>query len=147
VVFGRAPWHRSRPISSFFHDRIITPKIPGCIVNPSPDCEVEAMHVQIVEFQLNGIDDAQYRAACDEGAPTFAAIPGLLSKIWLADQSSNTYGGVYIWRDRQSMQNFVGSDLFRGITDDPQLNDVRSHDFEVLETPTEVTHGATPARV
>jgi len=105
------------------------------------------MHVQIVNFQLNGIDDAQYRTACDEEAPAFAAIPGLLSKIWLADQSSNTYGGVYIWRDRQAMQSFVDGDVFRGFAADPQLNDFTSRDFDVLETPTEITHGGARARV
>jgi hypothetical protein len=109
--------------------------------------EVDAMHVQIVNFQLNGMDDTQYRRACEEESPTFAAIPGLLSKIWLADQSTNTYGGVYLWRDRRSMQTFVRSDLFRGIAADPQLDNVTSRDFDVLETPTEVTHGAARARV
>jgi hypothetical protein len=105
------------------------------------------MHVQIVNFQLNAIDEAQYRAACEEEAPTFAALRGLLSKIWLADLSTNTYGGVYIWRDRQSMQTFLGSDLFRGITADPRLKNVTSRDFDVLETLTEVTHGTPRARV
>ena len=105
------------------------------------------MHVQIVSFQLNGIDDAQYRDACDDEAPAFAAIPGLMSKIWLADQSTNTYGGVYIWRDRQALQTFVGSDLFRGFASDPQLTNFTSRDFDVLETPTEVTHGLARASV
>ena len=104
------------------------------------------MYVQIVNFQLNGIDDAQYRHACEEDAPTLATVPGLLSKIWLADQSTNTYGGVYIWRDRQAMQTFVGSDLFRGIAADPQLNNLTSRAFDVLETPTEVTHGTPRVR-
>jgi hypothetical protein len=108
--------------------------------------EVGAMHVQIVTFQLNGIDDAQYRGACEEEAPGFAAVPGLLSKIWLADQSTNTYGGVYIWRDRQAMHTFVGSDLFRGFAADPQLNNLTLRDFDVLERPTEVTHGISRAR-
>ena len=105
------------------------------------------MHIQIVNFQLNGIDETQYRAACEEEAATFAAIPDLLSKIWLADPETNTYGGVYIWRDRQSMQSFIGSDLFRGIASDPQLNNVTSRDFDILEAPTEVTRGTPGAGV
>src|SRR5262245_14087607 len=109
--------------------------------------EVGAMHVQIVNFQLNGIDDAQYRGACEEEAPGFAAIVGLLSKVWLADQSTNTYGGVYIWRDRQAMQSFVDGDLFRAVGADPHLTNVMSRDFSVLEAPTSVTRGLIPARV
>src|SRR5262245_6196288 len=89
------------------------------------------MHVQVVTFQLNGVDDAQYRAACDEEVPAFAAISGLLSKTWLADQSTNTYGGVYVWRDRQAMQSFVDGDLFRAVRADPHVTNVTSRDFGV----------------
>jgi quinol monooxygenase YgiN len=99
------------------------------------------VHIQIVNFQLNGIDDAEYRQACDQEAPTFAAIPGLLSKVWLVDQSTNTYGGVYTWRDRQAMENFLDSELFRGFSVDPHVKDLTSRDFGVLDAPTQVTRG------
>lgn len=105
------------------------------------------MHVQIVNFQLNGIDEAQYRGACEEEAPAFAVIPGLLSKIWLADESTNTYGGVYIWRDRGAMESFVNGDVFRGFTVDPQVSNLTSRDFRVLEAPTSVTNGLAPAGI
>ena len=104
------------------------------------------MHVQIVNFQLNGIDEAQYIQVCDEGAPVFAAIPGLVSKVWLADKSTNTYGGVYLWRDRQAMRDYLDSDLFRGVSADPHLKDLTSRDFGVLDGPTEVTRGLPLAR-
>jgi len=105
------------------------------------------VHIQIVNFQLNGIDDARYRQACDEEAAVFAAIPGLLSKVWLADQSTNTYGGIYTWHDRQAMQDYLDSDLFRGITVDPSIKDLTSRSFGVLETPTQVTRGLAMSRV
>jgi heme-degrading monooxygenase HmoA len=104
------------------------------------------MHVQIVNFQLNGINEAQYREVCDEVAPAFAAVPGLVSKVWLADQPTNTYGGVYLWRDRQAMQDYLDSELFRGVSADPHLKDLTSRDFGVLEAPTEVTRGLALAR-
>ena len=36
------------------------------------------------------MDDEQFRAMSDELAPTFAAVPGLIAKIWLADAGKNT---------------------------------------------------------
>jgi hypothetical protein len=105
------------------------------------------MHIQIVNFQLNGIDEAQYRQVCDEGAAVFAAIPGLISKVWLADQSTNTYGGVYTWRDPQAMQAYLDSDLFRGVLANPHLTGASSQEFGVLEAPTEVTRGLAFARI
>ena len=34
-----------------------------------------------------------------------ADLPGLISKHWLVDKESNTYGGVYIWADKNSFEN------------------------------------------
>ena len=39
------------------------------------------MHIQVVTFKLDGIDDAAYRAHAEQSAPTFAALPGLRAKI------------------------------------------------------------------
>lgn len=50
------------------------------------------MHIQVVHFQLSGIGEAEFRAQCDELAPAFAALTGLISKVWLADPAMGTYG-------------------------------------------------------
>ena len=80
------------------------------------------MHVQIVNFRLEAMTDREYREVCDSLAPAFAALPGLVSKTWLADEASNTYGGVYTWRDRQAMEAFADTDLFKGFVADPALH-------------------------
>ncbi len=97
------------------------------------------MHVQIVNFQLSGITEEQYRATCDELAPAFAAVPGLVAKVWLADADANTYGGVYVWTDRTAMEQFQGSELFQAVVSHPNLAGISSRDFGVLEAPTAVT--------
>jgi putative monooxygenase ydhR len=103
------------------------------------------MHILVVNFALNGIDERQYRLECDECAHEFAAIPGLISKVWLANASTNTYGGIYTWRDRQAMQEFLDGDLFRAVRDDPHITDLSFRDFAVLVAPTEVTRGLAVA--
>jgi len=105
------------------------------------------MHIQIVNFQLSEMDETQYAEACEEEAPTFAALPGLAAKIWLADRATNAYGGVYLWHDRRAMQSFVASDLFRGIGTDPHIRNLTSREFAVLEAPTSITRGLIPAPV
>jgi hypothetical protein len=99
------------------------------------------MRVQIVTFQLNGIDDEAYRGMCDELAPAFAAVPGLASKLWLADRDANTYGGVYVFSDAHAQESFAGSDLFAAVASHPNLTAVRSLVFDVLAGPTAVTRG------
>src|SRR4051812_20810532 len=105
------------------------------------------MHVQVVNFQLRDMDEAAFRALCDELAPTFATIPGMVSKLWLADTASGTYGGVYIWESRDAYEAYIRSDLFHAVRNNPHFANVTSRDFGVLDGPTRVTRGHVPAAV
>ena len=69
------------------------------------------MHVQIINFKLKDMSDSDYRKACDDLAPAFASVPGLMAKVWLASPSTNTYGGVYLWESAEALQEFKQSDL------------------------------------
>ena len=97
------------------------------------------MHVQIVDFQLKDISEEQYRALCDELAPNWSELPGLLAKVWLANGPSGTYGGVYLWESRQAFETYKASELFRAVAAHTHLKGVTSRDFAVLEDPTQVT--------
>ena len=99
------------------------------------------MHIQIINFQLEDVSETEFRAHCDEVAPAFAEVPGLISKVWLANESTNTYGGVYTWSSREAMEEYAKSDLFQAVATNPNLAGVRSIDFDVLEDPTGVTRG------
>jgi hypothetical protein len=97
------------------------------------------VHIQVVNFNLKGLSDRDYRVACDGWAPAFAAVPGLLSKIWLADEATNTYGGIYTWIDRSAMEAFASSELFTAVVSNPNLANITSRDFSILEGPGVVT--------
>jgi heme-degrading monooxygenase HmoA len=99
------------------------------------------MHIQIINFHLKGVTEADFRALCDEVAPAFAEVPGLISKVWLANRTTNTYGGVYTWATRDAMEEYAKSDLFKAVATNPNLADITSIDFDVLEEPTSVTRG------
>ena len=115
----------------------------GRRVNHHP--EETAVHVQVVNLKLHDLSDADYRQACDGLAPVFAEVPGLISKVWLADEATNTYGGIYTWVDRAAMEAFASSDLFRAIAANPNFVDITSRDFSVLAGPTSVTRARIPA--
>lgn len=105
------------------------------------------MHIQIVNFNLSGPTDAEFRGICDQIAPAFAEVPGLISKVWLADPETNTYGGVYAWVDRTAMEAFARSELFQSVTSNPALTNLTSRDFAVMEGPSRVTRGLATAAV
>ena len=105
------------------------------------------MHIQVVSFNLKNMSDGEYRKWCDGLASTFATMPGLISKVWLADPATNTYGGVYTWRDRSSYEDFTKGDLFQAVGKHPNLTNISSRDFSVLEGPTRISHGMVAVAV
>ena len=106
--------------------------------------EEPALHILIVSFQLKDMTEEAFRALCDGLAPRFAAVPGLLGKVWLASPATNTYGGVYTWRDRRAMEDYTASELFGAVVAHPNFANVTATDFGVLDGPTRITHGPAP---
>ena len=100
------------------------------------------MHIQIINFRLKGVSEEDYAGLCDELAPSYAAVPGLVRKVWLADSENGVYGGVYVWQDRQAMEDFAQTELNKSVATHPNLDDVTSTDFGVLLGPTAVTRGS-----
>ncbi len=99
------------------------------------------MHIAILNFQLKNTTPDQFGKQCDELAPALAKVPGLISKVWLADATGNTYGGVYTWRDRAAFQAFLQSDLAKAAFNNPSVVDVTMRDYAVLDGPTKITRG------
>ena len=97
------------------------------------------MHILIVNFELNGITRAEYENICTEVAGAFAAVPGLISKKWLANEEANTYGGVYLFKDKQAMLDYQHSELYKSIGSNPAFANARATDFELLVDPSKVT--------
>ena len=100
------------------------------------------MYIQIVNFNLLNMTPAEYEAVCSQLAPQFVAMPGLISKVWLADPASNTFGGVYTWRDRTDCEAYKNSALFKSVATHPNLTNISSREFGALEELTRLTRGA-----
>jgi len=97
------------------------------------------MHVQVVTYRLADISDPEFIDANREFAEMMAAVPGLLAKVWLKDPDGSTYGGVYLWQDRQACESFLAGDLWGEAITDESLMDLASHDFAVMDELTKVT--------
>jgi quinol monooxygenase YgiN len=97
------------------------------------------MHVQIVEFELQGIARGDYEAVCEQIAPAFAEVPGLITKRWIVDPESNRAGGVYTWTDRAASEAYMSGELYRAAVENPALANLRSRHFDVLEAATQLT--------
>jgi len=100
------------------------------------------MLVQVVMFNLKDFSDADFRATCERDlAQPVAAMPGLVSKTWLANTDANTYSGIYVWQDAAAVAAYAQTDFFQAFANDPRIVNVSSHSFEVMEAPSRVTNG------
>ena len=100
------------------------------------------MHAQLITYQLKDISQEEYlRKMVEPDAPILAKVPGLVSKVWLADEAKNSFGGFYLWENKAAMENFMHSDLVKAVVSRPFVINVSSVDFEVNRTPSLITRG------
>ena len=71
------------------------------------------------DYHLRDIDEASWSRACDELAPAFAAVPGLVSKVWLHGEG-DARGGVYLWVDTAAYEDFLASSLGAAVGSHPK---------------------------
>lgn len=95
------------------------------------------MHVQIVTFTLGNLTEEDYLDSANEVAARFSSQGGLTAKVWLERPEEGTYGALYLWRDKEAMEQFLRSGLYEG--NNSELQDVRSQDFAVLNNLTRKT--------
>jgi hypothetical protein len=103
------------------------------------------VQILIVNFNLDGLSEEAFESSCDELAPAFAAIPGLVSKVWLADRAEGTFGGVYMFDSEQAVDEYLHSDLWAAVGSTPGLVNISIRRFGVLDGPTRVTRGLPQA--
>ena len=103
--------------------------------------EDTTMHAQIITYELKDVDQAFYlENMVNPDAVFLAEYPGLLSKVWLADEATNTYGGFYMWESKAAMDAFMVSDLVAAVVSRPYVTNVKSVDWSVNSDASRVTH-------
>ena len=100
------------------------------------------MYARIVTFHLDGLTPAEYGNIAAALAPAFTAWPGLLAKVWIADDDAGTYGGIYLFADRASADRTRDTDLYRSMAANPAFTDLSVREFDVLDEPTAITASA-----
>src|SRR3954463_5211635 len=100
-----------------------------------------AVQILIVNFNLDGLSEEDFARSCDELAPAFAAVPGLASKVWLADRAEGTFGGGYTFDSETAVDDYLQWGLFAGGGSAPGLVNFSVRRFGVLDGPTRVPRG------
>jgi len=98
-------------------------------------------YIQVVNFNLEGIGHDDFMGVANEVASNFAALPGLIQKVWLSDKANNTYGGVYSWASKEACEAYRSGELYAGaLANNPNFVNLSDKGFSVLDGPSKVTH-------
>jgi hypothetical protein len=72
-------------------------------------------------------------------AHPISAVPGLVWKIWLMNETGKEAGGIYLFESQEAAQAFVGSDAVKSFASHPTITGVNAKLFEPDETLSEIT--------
>lgn len=99
------------------------------------------MYQQIIQinFQFN-ISAEDFEKASIAVAIRFNSIPGLQWKTWLLNKETSEAGGIYLFRNRKTADDFLHSDFFKRIYDNPLFSNVSIKQFDIIENPSLITN-------
>ena len=106
-----------------------------------------AQQILQVNFKFN-VPREQYENTVSPMAQEFAEVPGCVWKVWLINEKESEAGGIYLFSDEASVEQFKGSPLVASVLGHPALSDFNIKQFEVSEKVSRVTRaplGATAA--
>jgi len=102
--------------------------------------EEVTMSQNIVQINFNyDVSADDYRGAASQLAPAFAAVTGLLWKVWIINEAEDSAGGIYLFEDKQSTSQFLESDLAAQVTNHPALRDFSVKVFDVMPEQSAIT--------
>ncbi len=72
-------------------------------------------------------------------APKFAEIPGCSWKIWLINEDPKEAGGVYLFESANELEQFLNSNLFKSVANNPAFSNLQTNTFGVEEAASAIT--------
>ena len=97
-----------------------------------------------IMLQLNfnfSVTKEEYEQAVSPLADKFANVPGLKWKIWILNPDKSEAGGIYLFENQASLDEFLAGPLAKTVTSHPALSDFSVKQFGIMEDITKITRG------
>ena len=100
------------------------------------------MSVKILQLNFKfSVTGDEYGQAASSLASQFAALPGLIWKIWMINEAEQVAGGIYFFQDEASLKAYLDGPLAAQVMSHPALSDFDAKIFDVMDDVTAVTRG------
>ncbi len=81
-----------------------------------------------------------YERLCVEVAEQIAAIPGLIWKAWVVNETRQEGGGIYLFDSEETAANFLQGPIIAHLENHPAFEDVRIKSLSLLAEPSRLTY-------
>lgn len=102
------------------------------------------MRAMIINYKLN-MTTREYEQIGETVAPQIASVPGLIHKTWIWDEETQEAGGIYVFADQESLDEYLRGPIISQLKAMPQASNIRIQQFDVLERASAVTRGVPEA--
>ena len=98
--------------------------------------------VLVVNYQLENMTLEEHAELGAAVAPSFTSenVPGLLGKSFIGNLESEIFGGVYYFSDKNDVDVYLGSELWKGVVAHPNLVNFKTDVFRTFDG-TEMANG------
>jgi hypothetical protein len=97
-----------------------------------------------IMLQLNfnfSVTKEEYGQAVLPLADKFANVSGLKWKIWILNAEKSEAGGIYLFENQTSLDEFLAGPLAKTVTSHPALSNFSVKQFGIMKDITKVTRG------
>jgi len=100
------------------------------------------MHEIMLQLNFNySVTKEEYEQAVSPLADKFAIVPGLIWKIWILNAEKSEAGGIYMFENQVSLDEFLAGSLAKTVTGHPALSDFSVKQFGIMKDITATTRG------
>ena len=114
----------------------------GCKTNVNNTSIYANETVLIVNYQLENMTLEEHAELGTAVAPSFTSenVPGLLGKSFIGNLESEIFGGVYYFSDKNDVDVYLESELWKGVVAHPNLVNFKTDVFRTFDG-TEMANG------
>ncbi|MBT8381164.1 MAG: YdhR family protein [Ignavibacteriaceae bacterium] len=93
-----------------------------------------------VNFDFS-VSKEEYQKAVAPLADKFAELPGLRWKVWILNSENSEAGGIYMFENQASVDEYLAGPLAKIVTTHPALSNFSIKQFAIMEDVTKITRG------
>ena len=105
------------------------------------------MKILIINFNLSGLEVDAFKSQAHIDAMDFRGVEGLISKYFLGDEKDNLFGGVFIFKASESLDNYKKGPIFEYLSTHENFINFTTKEHEVIDGPSIIAGAKTDTLV